>query len=323
VKIIVPSFLLPLLSSPTCDLVEGQRVTEMCEIVTISNHGDLSGDPVGAEVVVLPWSLPDELIERLLRMPSVRWIQTVAAGAEIALHALLPEQSVLVTNGSGVFDVPIAETVLAYILAVCKQVPRLLDQQRLRQWHVLRLREVMGLTVAIVGLGSIGIEIAKRCKAMGMRVLATRRHPDRGGEDVDAVYAAADLPQVLQTADFVVLSAPLTPETRGMIGREELAHMRSDAWLINIGRGPLVDQGALVAALASGSIGGAALDVFEVEPLPEDSPLWRMENVIITPHNSWSTPHMKEREATLFLDNLGRYLRGEPLRNVVNQARGY
>jgi len=322
-KIIAPSFLLPLLASPTCDLVEGRRVTEMCDIVTLDNQGGLSDDPTGAEIVVLPWSMPDEIIERLLRMPSVRWIQTVASGAEIALSALLPDQDVIVTNGSGVFDIPIAETVLAYILMVSKRMPELMAQQRASRWHVLRLREVMGQTVAIIGLGSIGIEIAKRCKALGMRVLATRRHPERGGEGVDVVYAANQLPQVLQVADFVVLSAPLTPETHNLIGREELAQMRDHAWLINIGRGPLVDQDALIEALRSKAIGGAALDVFEEEPLPEDSPLWGMSNVIATPHNSWSTPHMKIREAALFLDNLGRYLRGDPMRNVVDRSSGY
>jgi phosphoglycerate dehydrogenase-like enzyme len=322
-KIIVPEFVLALLSSPTCDLVHRKRVEEMCDIVTIDASGNLSGDPDGAEVVMLPWLLPDEVVARLLRMPSVRWLQTVSSGTEYAQRVLSPEQEMLVTNASGVFDIPIAEMVLTYILMVTKQVPRFLEQQRSRRWHLVRLREVAGLTVAIVGLGSIGIEVARRCRAFGMRVLATRRHPSRGGEGVDVVYAAEQLSEMLQTADFVVISAPLTSETRGMIGRDELAQMRPDAWLINVARGPIVDQDALIAALASGTIGGAALDVFDVEPLPETSPLWDMPNVIITPHNSWSTPYLERRETELFLDNLVRYLRGELLRNVVDRSSGY
>lgn len=322
-KIIVPEFVQSLLASPTCDLVHRKRVEDLCDIVTIDASGRTSGDVRGAEVVMLPWSLADEVVVGLLQMPSVRWVQTVSAGTEYVLRALLPGQDVVVTNASGVFDIPIAEMVVTYVLMVTKQVPRFLNQQRRRKWHKVRLREVSGLTVAIVGLGSIGMEVARRCRGLGMRVVATRRRASRGGDDVDYVFARERLPDMLRMADFVVISAPLTPETRGMIGRDELAQMRSDAWLINIARGPIVDQDALIEALTSGAIGGAALDVFDVEPLPGDSPLWELPNVIITPHNSWSTPHLERRETELFLDNLARYLRGEPLRNVVDRSRGY
>jgi phosphoglycerate dehydrogenase-like enzyme len=295
----------------------------VCDIATIDDAGRVDGDSTGAEVVMLPWGLPPDALERLLRAPNLSWVHTVTAGIDHVLRALPPDTSVVITNAQGVFDHPIAEMVIAYILVIAKRIRDFQAQQAARRWHLLRLREIADCTVGIVGLGSIGSEIARRCKALGMQVLATRRHPERGGPHVDRVVAPQDLPEILQVADFVVVAAPLTAETRGLIGREELSLMRSDAWLINIARGEIVDEPALIEALRAGKIGGAALDVFAQEPLPASSPLWGLPNVILTPHNSWSTPHLKQREAELFLENLARYLRGEPLHNVVDEARGY
>ncbi|MGC9521171.1 MAG: D-2-hydroxyacid dehydrogenase [Anaerolineae bacterium] len=316
-KIIMPEFVVPVLESQACDLLE------TCDIVVIDNQGQIEGDPEGAEVVMLPWALPQETVERLLGIPTLRWVHTVTAGIDHALQALPPDRDIVVTNASGIFDVPIAEMVLAYMLVIVKRVPEFLEQQEGRSWHQLRLRELAGLTVGIVGLGSIGSEIARRCKAFEMRVIATRRHPERGTNHADEVFPPEGLPTLLARADFVVIAAPLTPETRGLIGTAELHRMREDAWLINIARGPIVDQAALIAALQEDVIAGAALDVFDEERLPADSPLWTLPNVILTPHNSWSTPHLKTREAQLFLDNLQRYLRDEPLRNLVDPSRGY
>jgi phosphoglycerate dehydrogenase-like enzyme len=229
----------------------------------------------------------------------------------------------VLTNAQGIFDVPIAEMVLAYILVIVKRVPELMAQQRDHTWHMRRLGEVSGLTVGIVGLGNIGAEIARRCKALDMRVVATRRHPGNGSPHADEVLPPDQLPRLLAAAHFVVIAAPLTPVTQSMISELEFRRMRDDAWLINIARGGIVDQTALVQALREGWIAGAALDVFETEPLPAASPLWDMNNVIVTPHNAWSTPHFKAREAELFLDNLDHYVQGQPLRNVVDPNKGY
>lgn len=322
-KIIIPEFVVSLLASPTCELVEGKAAFEACDLVVIGGAGELAGDPAGAEVVMLPWGLDQEVVADLLGLPTVRWVQTVTAGIDHALRALPAGRKVTITNASGVFDVPIAEMVLAYILTMAKRVPEFLAQQRDKSWHLLRLREVAGMTVGIIGLGNIGAEIAERCQALGMTVIATRRSPERGGRGVDRVLGSDALDVLLAAADYVVVAAPLTDETRGLIDAAALAQMRPDAVLINIARGAIVDEDALVEALQAGRIGGAALDVFEEEPLPADSPLWDMPNVIITPHNSWSTPHLQAREAALFLDNLSRYIAGQPLRNVVDQERGY
>ncbi len=208
------------------------------------------------------------------------------------------------------------------MLAVVKRLPEFFAQQGERRWHKLGLRELRGLTVGIIGLGDIGGEIARLCRAFGMRVLGLRRHP-RPYEHADEVLGPDRLHDLLAHSDFVVITCPLTEETRGLIGRAELAAMNPDAWLINVARGAIVDEEALLEALRERKIGGACLDVFTEEPLPEDSPFWDLPNVIITPHNSWSSPHIQEREVDLFLDNLRRYVAGEPLLNVVDKQVGY
>lgn len=334
-KIIMPEFVLPMLSARACDLVEGAPLFDRCEILPLEEldylgaetgserlgPGSSAGDD--AEVVMVPWTLSDASLQRLLSPPPLRWVHTMTAGVEHVVRALPPGQEVVITNAAGIFDVPIAEMVLAWILVIAKRVPEFLSQQRAHDWRLLRLRELADLCVGIIGLGSIGVEIARRCQAMGLRVIATRRHPERGAPFTDQVFDPDQLPALLEASDFVVVAAPLTPETWELVDDAVLRKMRSGAWLINIARGPIVDQAALIRALSEGRIGGAVLDVFAEEPLPPDSVLWDMPNVIITPHNSWSTPHFKRREAELFLENLERYLRGEPLRNVVDLARGY
>lgn len=316
-KIIVPEFVLPAIQQETCELVQA------CDFVDIDAQGRLRGDATGAEVVMIPWQLPPETQAALFAQPTVRWFHSASAGVDQALGDALRAHPAVLTNGRGVFDAPVAETVLAYILMAVKRMPEFLRQQQARQWHRLALREVAGLTVGLVGMGHIGSEIAQRCHALGMRVIATRRNPDRGDPHVERMLPSEQLGELLATSDFVVLAVPLTAETEGLIGAEQLRRMRSDAWLINIARGSVVQTDALLTALREGWIAGAALDVFDPEPLPEESPLWGLENVILTPHNTWSTPHFHAREAALFIENLRRFLRDEPLRNVVDKEQGY
>ena len=316
-KIVVPQFVLDEMQVRACALLEA------CDLVVIDNEGHLTGEIEGAEIVMLPWSLSSDVVKSVLRPASLRWVHTVTAGIDHVLEALPQVRDVLITNAAGVFDVPIAETVLAYILLFAKRMPEFLDQQRERTWRLLRLQEVAGATVGILGMGGIGTEVARRCKALGMRVMAMRRHPEQGSPFVDEMVGPERLTELLGAAHYVVIALPATRETRGLLGPAELAEMRPDGVLINVARGAIVDEQALDSVLSAGQIGGAALDVFIEEPLPDTSPLWRLSNVIITPHNSWSTPHIKVREVDLFLDNLRRYLAGEPLINVVDPSRGY
>jgi phosphoglycerate dehydrogenase-like enzyme len=247
---------------------------------------------------------------------------------------------VLVTNARGVFSRPIAEHVLLMILAISRQLPDLLELQRERTWQPLEGRELRELTVGIVGYGSLGRSVASLASAFGARVVAMRRRPSeaeavRDASDpppdddfpmeprVDRVVGPDGLRWLLAQSDIVVLAAPLTAETESMIDEAALTAMKRDAWLINVARGRLVDDNALVRALREHRIGGAALDTFRDEPLPQSSPYWELPNVILTPHTAWSSARVLDRSIELFCDNLVRFSRGQELRNVVDPAAGY
>ena len=316
-KLLLPDHLIASLGERVC------QIAPQCEIVPLSAGGELTARVDDAEVIFLRWDIPGAAFRRLLsEVAGLRWVHTISAGVD---HILCPELTgspVVLTNASGVFSRPIAETVLAYILTVVKRLPEFQQQQRAHQWRKLELRALIELTVGIVGLGDIGSQVARLCRGCGMRVLGLRRHL-APSEDADEVLPPDRLLDLLGRSDFVVIAAPLTAQTRGMIGQAELAAMKPDGWLINIARGAIVDEAALIEALRERRIGGACLDVFTEEPLPADSPLWDLPNVIITPHAAWSAPGLDEREIELFLENLRRYVAGEPLLNVVDKDAGY
>jgi len=316
-KIIVPEYALPTLREKGCPEAHA------CEYIAVDREGQLSGPIEGAEVLMMPWTLSNETKQAILDLPTLKWVHLTSAGVEHVLDDRMGSMDITLTNASGVFDLPIAETVLTYILMILKRMPEFLEQQSEKTWKRLRLREAAGLTVGVIGAGSIGTEIARLCKGLGMRVIATRRHPERGALHADTVLPQSQLETLLAGSDFVVIAVPRTPETTGMIGAAQLKQMRPGAWLINIARGAIVDEPALIRALQAKEIAGAALDVFAEEPLPPDSPLWAMDNILIMPHNSWSTPHLEMREAAIFLENLTRYLHDEPLLTTVNKTLGY
>jgi len=264
--------------------------------------------------------------ELLARAPGLRWFQAASAGVDRLERSGFPERNVLVTNSSGVHPTPISEYVLMVMLMFAKRAQRFLRAQGERRWIRFLPAELKGSTVGVVGMGRIGTEVARLAKAFGCRVLAIRRSATarRSGEvPADDVLPPSDLSYLLSESDYVVLAAPLTRETRHLIGAEELRAMKATAVLINISRGAVIDETALARALKEGSIGGAALDVFEREPLPEDSELWGMENVIVSPHISGGTEFYFQRAVPLFCENLRRYLDGRPLLNVVDPKRGY
>jgi phosphoglycerate dehydrogenase-like enzyme len=316
-KLLLPDHLMDTLGDRVC------QVAPECVVVPVSAEGEISEKIDDTEVLFLRWGLDRQVFQRLVAETSnLQWIHTISAGVEHVLFPDLVESEIVLTNASGVFDVPIAETVLGYMLAVAKRLPDFLAQQRDHRWEKQRLEELRGQCVGVVGMGSIGTEVARLCQAFGMTVLGLQRHPEPS-EHADEVLPTERLPDLLARSDFVVIATPLTDETRGMIGAPELAAMKPDGWLINIARGAIVDQPALIEALEAEEIGGACLDVFVEEPLPEESPLWDLPNTILTPHNSWSSPHLEERAADLFLENLERYVAGEPLLNVVDKEAGY
>ncbi len=270
----------------------------------------------------MPASVLDHIVGRA---PRLRWIHSASAGVDRIATAVVRERGLAVTNARGVFSRPIAEYVVMMMLAVARRLPQLLELQRERTWQPLRGRELSEMTVGIVGYGSIGFEVARLLAPFGCRVLATRRRPERGageGSEVE-MHGLDQLEMVLRSSDVVVVAAPLTDETAGLIGAEQLAQMREDAWIINIARGRLIDELALRRALESGWIGGAVLDVFNEEPLSPESPLYGTPNLVITPHTSWASDQVIERTVDLFVDNLRRDRAGEALRNLVNLEVGY
>jgi phosphoglycerate dehydrogenase-like enzyme len=258
--------------------------------------------------------------------PRLRWIQLSSSGVvHIVAQMGLGDRPIVVTTAAGMHALPLAEFVLFAMLYFAKRMPRVLADQRRHHWERFALDTLPGKTVGIVGLGHVGRAIARLARSAGLQVVAVRRTAGAASEspDADTVYPPAGLRTLLGESDYVVLVVPLTPETAGLLGKAELASMKPGAVLINIGRGQLVDEAALVESLQSGHLGGAALDVFETEPLPTASPLWDLPNVLVTPHSMSTALDENEWLVDLFCDNLRRYLAGQSLRNVFDRARGY
>jgi phosphoglycerate dehydrogenase-like enzyme len=264
------------------------------------------------------------------RCRKLRWIHSPMAGITPLLFPELVASHVILTNASTVHAVPVAEHTLALLLALARRLLNCFRYQA--EWHWGQEDswqpgkvpfELQGKTLGLVGLGTIGRELIARVRPLGMRVLATKRDPSRGGEFADRVYAPHELPILLAEADFLVLAAPETSETRHLIGKSELARMKPGAYLINVSRGTLVDTEALLEALSTGRLAGAALDVTDPEPLPPDHPLWKLPNVLITPHLGGASSLFWQRESVLLRENLHRYLAGKPLLNLVDKSLGY
>jgi phosphoglycerate dehydrogenase-like enzyme len=265
------------------------------------------------------------------------WVHSATSGVERALTPAALERGLVVTNARGVFSRPIAEYVLMMILAVSRRLPQLLELQRERTWQPLEGTELRDVTVGIIGLGSIGRAVAALATSFGCRVVAVRRHsqevadaqPRDGGEEsfdsvqLDRVGGPETLATLLSESDFIVLAAPLTPETEEMINDDSLAQIKPGAWLINVARGRLIDERALLRALREGQLGGAVLDTFRDEPLAPISSFYDLPNVIVTPHTAWSSGRVLDRSVELFCDNLRRFAAGEPLLNVVDPSAGY
>lgn len=256
---------------------------------------------------------------------ALRWFQLVGTGVDAVLFPELIESEMVVTNFSGIDAHSIPEHLLAMMLTFARDFPRLLHGQVAHRWMhgETQVFELGEQTLGVVGLGSIGQGLAWRAQALGMRVIGLRRHAGERPRCVDEVYGSEELHNLLAQADHVAICLPLTRHTCGLFGAREFQAMKQTAYLYNVGRGLIIDQDALIAALRAGEIAGAGLDVTTPEPLPTDSPLWDMPNVVITGHNSAYSPHYADRGFAILLANIGRYRRGDPLVNVVDKLEGY
>lgn len=294
-------------------------------IVTLDNDARPQSDISDAQVLLRWWFSPQQLNTLIAEMTALRWLHLPHAGVDkVLVPALVERDDVMITNSSGVHAVPIAEFVMMFVLNHAKQVRSLYDYQARATWgqRELSLQEVSGKTMLIIGMGQIGQALAVRAAAFGMHVIGSRRS-NTLTPGVDHLVGEGEWRAHLGEADYVVIATPLTPQTRNMFGAAELAAMRPDAYLINIARGGIIDEDALLETLRAEKIAGAGLDVFATEPLPSESPFWGMPNVFATPHISFSSPEVRPRTLGLFLDNLRRFAAGEPLVNVVDKQAGY
>jgi phosphoglycerate dehydrogenase-like enzyme len=274
---------------------------------------------------ILHWSGGRERLRAaFVANPHVQWVHSRWAGVDSLLFPELVASDVPLTNGSGVFSQSLGEFALAAILYFAKDFPRMLRHQRAGRWEPFDVDEISAQTLGIVGYGDIGRAVARRAHAMGMRVLALRRHfPEQPDPLIAQFYKPEALAALLSQCDYIVVAAPLTAETRHMIADPQFAAMKPGAVIVNVGRGPVIDQAALVAALKGGRVRGAALDVFAHEPLPPGDPLWQMENVLVSPHTADHTKTWVDDAMRFFLAQYERFRRNQPLDNVVNKPLGY
>ncbi len=296
------------------------------EVIHLPNYDRVMEEIADADLAI-SWSLRGEQIQAAKQL---RWIHSTAAAVHQMMTPELRASNIVVTNARDVHGPVVAEHAIALAFALAKRIPQAVRYQGQKHWaqHDLwnerpRPRELRGATMTIVGLGAIGTPLACLAKSLGMHVVGVREHPERGSEVADVVHGFEDLNQALSASDFVVLAVPVTPKTRQLMNGERLARLKPDAYLINVGRGVLIDEAALADALRSNSFGGAALDVTTEEPLAVDSPLWEMPNILITPHIAGLTEKMWERHYEHYTRNLRRFLAGEQLLWVVDNQKGY
>lgn len=313
-------FILPELKEKHRQRLRG--LEERIEIL-VAKEADQAAELIrDAEVLVCsPRRFSDALLQRATNL---RWVHSITAGVERLLTPRLINSETQVTTSSGVHPIQISEHVLGMMLAFTRNLHRLIRFQLEKRWaRDVRMEELCGKALGIIGLGRVGRELARKAECLGMEVVGVKRDISEDVEHFNQVFPPERLAEVLERSDFVVVLTPRTPETEGLIGERELRLMKESAYLIVISRGGIVDEQALAEALRRGELAGAGLDVFATEPLPEESPLWEMEQVIISPHLAGASPHYMERAMEIFAENLRRYLEGRPLKNLVDKERGY
>lgn len=255
---------------------------------------------------------------------ALQWLHVFNAGVDHPIYSEMLQRGIRLTTSAGSTAVPIAQTAITGLLMLARNFPHWLTAQRERRWDPMRPpdfpRDLVGQTAIVLGLGSIGCEIARLAQALGLKVIGIRRSPQQPGDPVDELYPPSKLAGLLPRADWLIICCPLTTETRGLIDAGMLARLPRGARVINVARGEIIDETAMIAALREQRLGGAYLDVFEKEPLPAESPLWDLPNVLVTPHNSAAAAGNDERVFQMFLGNLGRWHQGKPLRNEVRSV---
>ncbi len=300
-----------------------KKIKQIHPEAELSEGNESSEDIKNADILITQFSANIDFE----KLPNLKWIQSTFAGVN-NMPASVKNSAVLVTSASGVHPIPISEHVLAFILMFVRNIHisfrnQIIEKKWIRSDEMRQTAELEDSTMGIIGLGRIGREIAKKAKAFNMKVLAVVRNPDRTEQNVDELVGMDKLEHVLKNSDFIVNCLPSTDQTRSLFDLSKFKLMKPNSYFINIGRGDAVVENDLIECLKNGTIRGAGLDVFEEEPLPDSSPLWNLENVILTPHNSSWTPHYADRVIDIFCENLKAYLKNEPLPTLVDKKLGY
>lgn len=275
--------------------------------------------------IILTLGMRDDL-SILTYAPNVKWVHSFSVGIEAMLRSKFQNSNAIITNSKGCTAIPIAEHTIAMILSFARGIPAMIYNKSERVWGVIPTIDLTSSTVAIIGYGEIGIAIAKRAKALGMRVIGAKRTPEKnseGKEYVDQLVGMEDIDTILAEADFTVLALPSTNDTKYYFNKDRLKKIKQGGYLINVGRGNTIVEADLISVLDEGHLAGASLDVFEVEPLPENHRFWKMDNVIVSPHNAYySSQHLKHN-MDLFIQNVELFINDAPLKNIVDKQLGY
>ena len=302
-----------------------QKTAPECEILYFKSLDEMMDSRQSADAVFIWPPVTPRFVQWCYDAPDLKWIHLLISGVDSIMSTEAGKMDKLrISSTKGIHGPPMSDQALAYIFSFLRRIPSAVRSQIKREWDaglMPKCAESFDKTVGLVGLGAIGQEIARKCKLLGMRVIAAKRNPI-DCRWVDECLSIQNLDALLEQSDFVILILPLTAESRGMIGMEQLKRMKNSAYLINIARGGIVDQNALVDALRTGMIAGAALDVFKSEPLPPEDPLWDFDNVIITPHSAPGSKYYMDRAVEVVTENIRRYLNDEPILYEVDKTAG-
>ncbi|WP_078544930.1 D-2-hydroxyacid dehydrogenase [Litchfieldia alkalitelluris] len=305
------------------------KMKEVCEEIIIEPwvYGTPEPEPISdlSQVNVIATLGLQDPLTIIKQTPNLKWIQSLSVGLDAMLHEDIRKSELVITNVKGCTSVPIAEHTIAMITAFSRGVPAMIRNQLSKTWARIPVMDLEDTTVGIIGYGVIGMEIANRCKSLGMKVIGCRKHPGKSNENdpADFVVGMGEADQLLAQSDFLILSLPSTDETYRFMNSEKFKRMKKGSYFINVGRGNTIVEDDLLEVLQNGHLNGAALDVFDIEPLPDDHPFWNQENIIISPHNAFFSPKTMDRYMELFIENLQRYYEEKPLLNVIDKDLGY
>ena len=322
----MPDLMLLVIADPAAPFLNAlSRVGDDVRVVISDRPEELQRSAPEADAILFAHFDGDLLTGVLPLAQKVRWIHSLWTGVDWILKPELLKHSAPLTNGRGVFRWPLADWVVAAMLFFAFDLRRLIQQQEQQVWKQFVGTSLNGRTLGILGYGGVGSAAAERARAFGMKIAALRRRPElfQGDALVDQTFGPNQLKDLIATSDYLLVATPLTAETRGLIGETKLAAMKPTAVIMNVGRGPVIDEAALIRALESGAIRGAALDVFDTEPLPSGHPFWRMRNVLLSPHTADRVSGFLDPAWDCFFENLDRFQESRPLMNVVDKYQGY